>query len=124
MSERKESPQAVRDTHVLKRSEIEREILNIWSAVIGNEGIGSNDNFFEVGGSSLHALEIVELIDKKFSVTFTVVDLFENPTIALLAASIESRSVSPDQMTDEQRKDRRRNKILERREKMKQLRNS
>jgi hypothetical protein len=44
--------------HEAPRNPIEVAIAEIWSAVLGIEGIGINDNFIELGGDSLLATRV------------------------------------------------------------------
>ncbi|MBR0142033.1 MAG: hypothetical protein IJM19_07290, partial [Ruminococcus sp.] len=43
---------------------MEKMILDIWKDVLKNDNIELDDNFFDVGGTSLKALEIVEKCKK------------------------------------------------------------
>jgi hypothetical protein len=47
-----------------------------------------NDNFFEAGGTSLRAVQVIATIKKELKKTLSIVSLFECPTIALLAARL------------------------------------
>ena len=68
---------------------IEEELLaGIWSQVLGVERVGINDNFFALGGHSLLATQIISRIRDTFRVELPLRRLFEQPTIAGLAASI------------------------------------
>ncbi|PSB59231.1 non-ribosomal peptide synthetase [Chamaesiphon polymorphus] len=87
-------PDAVRRelaaNYLAPRSEMEQEIANIWAEVLKVERIGIYDNFFELGGYSLLAIQIVSRMRKAFSVEILLPTLFEIPTIADLAARIET----------------------------------
>lgn len=76
--------------YVAPRSEMEREIVQIWAEVLKSERIGINDNFFELGGYSLLAIQIVSRLRKALSVEILLPTLFELPTIAELANRIET----------------------------------
>ena len=64
-------------------------LVGIWSDVLHITRIGVNDNFFELGGHSLLAIQVVSRIREAFAVEIPVRAIFENPTIAMLAADIE-----------------------------------
>jgi hypothetical protein len=51
-----------------------------------------NDNFFEVGGTSLRAVQVLAMIRKELNQTLSIVSLFESPTVTLLAARLNARS--------------------------------
>lgn len=72
------------------RSPVEEILGAIWSEVLGVEGFGPTGNFFELGGHSLLATRIFSRVSDAFQVELPVHTLFESPTIAGLAAHIES----------------------------------
>jgi FkbH-like protein len=65
---------------------LEIALLNIWRKVLGRSSIGLNDNFFEAGGTSLRAVQVIAAIKKELKQTLSIVSLFECPTVSLLAA--------------------------------------
>src|SRR5262249_2112939 len=76
--------------HVAPENDVERIIANIWQEVLGIEGIGIYDNFFEVGGHSLLLVQIHARLSEVFPHQLTVVNLFEYPTIDSLATFLTS----------------------------------
>ena len=50
-----------------------------------------DDNFFEIGGTSLKAVQMIALIKKNLDINLSIVKLFECPTISLL-----SKNLNPD----------------------------
>lgn len=58
-----------------------RAMAEIWSEVLGQQ-IGGDDDFFAVGGHSLHAATILSRVRKVFGVVLTMRTLFERPTLA------------------------------------------
>ncbi|HEU5382584.1 MAG TPA: SDR family NAD(P)-dependent oxidoreductase [Ktedonobacteraceae bacterium] len=59
----------------------ERKLVAIWQQILGLEQIGLDDNFFDLGGNSLIALQLIARIKKTFRVQISVVTLFEAPTV-------------------------------------------
>ena len=53
------------------------------------EKIGIDDNFFDLGGHSLKAMEIAGLIQEQFECQIPLKELMINPTIAHIAKSID-----------------------------------
>jgi fengycin family lipopeptide synthetase D len=53
--------------------------------------IDVNDNLFEIGASSLKLIEIHESVDKDFPGLIDLTELFDYPTIALLAKHLEGK---------------------------------
>lgn len=64
-------------------------LAKFWADLLDIEGIGIHDNFFEVGGHSLIAIQLITRIQREFSVDISLHALFEAPTIAELAESIQ-----------------------------------
>ncbi|WP_254710139.1 non-ribosomal peptide synthetase [Streptomyces lunaelactis] len=84
--------------YVAPRNETERIIADIWREVLGLDQVGVHDDFFHLGGHSLHAVQMVSRVARKLNGELTVRDMFNAPTIALLAevlASGESGAVMP-----------------------------
>jgi NAD(P)-dependent dehydrogenase (short-subunit alcohol dehydrogenase family)/acyl carrier protein len=77
------------NTYVEPRNEAERVVAETWQKLLGIERVGVYDNFFELGGHSLLALQIVARLRDAFQVEVPVRDLFDAPTVALLAEKIE-----------------------------------
>ena len=69
-------------------NELEKDIIDIWQEVLGFSSLGVNDDFFELGGSSLQAMRARTLIRRRM---YSEIDLnlfFNNPTPRRLASVI------------------------------------
>lgn len=71
--------------YVMPQSETERFITQIWQQVLQVDKIGIHDNFFDLGGHSLLAAQIHSKLQEKFDREFSLIDLFQYPTIQTLA---------------------------------------
>ena len=67
------------------------KILNIWKALIGTDEIGPDDDFFEIGGHSLIALQILTRIKEELGFKITLKDFLDNPTINKLYSTFFSK---------------------------------
>jgi FkbH-like protein/FkbM family methyltransferase len=76
-------------------STMENKIASIWRKVLGRPGIGLNVNFFEAGGTSLKAVQVISMIAKELKQNLSIVSLFECPTVRLLAARLSAIAGSP-----------------------------
>src|SRR5262249_35355574 len=76
------------------QSETEAVILEIVARELGTDRIGIEDNFFEIGGDSIHALRILHVISRVFETELPMVRLLEDPTIAGLAMAVEEAVIA------------------------------
>ena len=72
------------------RTPVEKGLAELWESLLGRERVGLNDNFFELGGHSLLATQVVSAIRESFQVELPLRSLFEEPTVAGLAAAVEA----------------------------------
>jgi hypothetical protein len=70
---------------------IEMILTEIWSEVLDIEEVGVNDNFFDLGGNSLHAARIVSGAAGYFQLDFPLTVVMEKPTIAELAKIVAGK---------------------------------
>jgi len=88
--------------YVAPRSLTEEILAEIWADVLKLDRVGIHDNFFDLGGHSLKATQVVSRLRKMFQSEIPLRHLFEFPTIAELAAVIsaseEKQMASPKDM--------------------------
>ncbi|WP_133912212.1 non-ribosomal peptide synthetase [Streptomyces sp. NBC_00582] len=70
---------------------LEEALLGLWTKVLELDGVGVRDNFFELGGDSLRAARLTNLVREEFPVDIEIVDLFDEPTVARMAALVADR---------------------------------
>jgi len=75
---------------VAYRTPMEKQIVSLWTKILGIENIGINENFFELGGNSLLASQLIAYVRETFSVELPVKCLFEQPTVEGLAQIIQT----------------------------------
>jgi surfactin family lipopeptide synthetase A len=71
------------------RNPVEQHLADIWAEVLKLEQVGIHDNFFELGGHSLLATQVISRVRDALQLEVPLRALFENPTVASLAAQIE-----------------------------------
>lgn len=67
----------------------EEVMLQLFRDVLGNQQIGIHDSFFEVGGHSLLAVQLMTSVKQTFDMDLTIGHLFEAPTVAKLCLHME-----------------------------------
>jgi amino acid adenylation domain-containing protein len=87
--------------YVAPRNEIETALAEIWSEVLGLERIGVDDSFFALGGDSIRSVRVIALA-KERGLELTVELLFRRPTVAALAADLETATVSEGESEEEE----------------------
>ena len=85
---------------VLPRNEVEQTIFDAWSRVIVGQEISVTHNFFELGGDSILATQLVREINAALPFELEMHELFENLTIESLAALYLSRSAASESSMD------------------------
>jgi malonyl CoA-acyl carrier protein transacylase/SAM-dependent methyltransferase/aryl carrier-like protein len=71
------------------RTPTEKTLVQLWSEVLQLSDVGIDNNFLELGGDSLLATKLLTRIRATFNIDISMRVLFKNPTIALLAQTIE-----------------------------------
>ncbi|MEC3913413.1 amino acid adenylation domain-containing protein [Nocardia sp. CDC160] len=66
----------------------ERTVADVFATVLRLERVGADDDFFELGGNSLNATQVVARLGAAVGARVPVRALFETPTVAELAKSL------------------------------------
>jgi amino acid adenylation domain-containing protein len=77
------------------QSEIEKTIAKVWQQALQIEKVGIDDNFFDLGGHSLLALQVNNQLQEIFQQDLSIVEIFQYPTIKLLAQHLSQQSSAP-----------------------------
>jgi acyl carrier protein len=76
------------------RTATEKAVAAIWTELLKVDGIGVHDDFFDLGADSLTATGLASQIHATFGVDLSLASLFEQPTIAGVAAMIDLLAVT------------------------------
>jgi len=71
---------------------LEQAIFTIWKEILSVEHLGLDDNFFDVGGRSLHVVQVKSRLEESLGLELPIIKLFQYPTIRSLAEFIGSQS--------------------------------
>ena len=69
-------------------------VAQVWAEVLQRENIGPKENFFDLGGDSLKALEVISRLQELLKVDVPLIAFFEDPSIAHLAEVVTELSAS------------------------------
>jgi tyrocidine synthetase-3 len=90
-----EVKQRAQHTYVAPRNLVEEQLAEIWKQVFGVERVGIHDNFFDLGGHSLIATQVIGRVRQMLHTELLVRSVFESPTIAELATAIAKLEEQP-----------------------------
>lgn len=80
--------------YVGPRTPTEKAVAAIWASVLGATQVSIEDNFFDMGGHSIKAVQVIAALRSTFGVDAAMRHLFEQPTIAGLAAIVDVLAVA------------------------------
>jgi len=78
--------------YLAPRNKVEERLAEIWADILEVEQVGVHDDFFELGGHSLLAVRLISAIRKAFSIEMPIGDIFDYPTVAMLAGQVAKPS--------------------------------
>jgi hypothetical protein len=64
---------------------VERQLCSIWESVLDVASVRNTDNFFALGGDSIHAIRVLNKIETTFGKRLHLAQIFYSPTIMELA---------------------------------------
>ena len=80
--------------HMAPRTELEATVAAVWRQVLRVDEVGIDDDFFDLGGNSLVAVELIARIRQAAGVRLPMRSLFETPTVAGLAERVAALSAT------------------------------
>ncbi len=83
-----DSRPALDNLYVPPRNPIEEKLAKIWAEVLGLKQVGIHDTFFDLGGHSLAATQVISRIVMEFKLELPIKFLLDSPTVAEMAAVI------------------------------------
>jgi amino acid adenylation domain-containing protein len=84
-------PRAVANEYTSPRTPVEALLADLWADTLGVEQVGAHDDFFEIGGDSLSAADLLAKIRRTLSVEVPAAQLFfRDATVAGLAGLVDA----------------------------------
>ncbi|WP_420644936.1 amino acid adenylation domain-containing protein [Candidatus Leptofilum sp.] len=85
------------------QTQTEAKLAGIWAQTLNRSRIGIHDDFFELGGASVAAVQVIAKIATTFRVNLPLQTIFGAPTVAELAAAVEDQMLAEiESMSDEE----------------------
>ncbi len=98
-----QSRASLQQEFVAPRSEVEELLADIWAEILDRERIGVYDDFFELGGNSLLAIQLLSRIRDVFDVQIPIHKLFTTKNIEDVTIIIEEQLIEElDQLSEEE----------------------
>jgi amino acid adenylation domain-containing protein len=79
---------AARREHIAPRAGVERDLADMWEALLDTRPIGADSDFFELGGHSLLAMRVLARIGDRWGLRLPMRAIFDAPTLGALAERI------------------------------------
>jgi amino acid adenylation domain-containing protein len=77
------------EEYVAPQSPLQQKLADIVATVVAVAKVGIHDNFFDLGGDSIQAIQVVARAQEE-GIGLSPLDFFEHPTVALLAQAVTS----------------------------------
>ncbi|MGD9638623.1 MAG: amino acid adenylation domain-containing protein [Alphaproteobacteria bacterium] len=74
------------------KTELEKQIADIWCEVIGVKNISPDSNFFELGGNSLQVATIVQKMEDQFNIKISLSTVFDFPVFSAFVSLIKGEN--------------------------------
>ncbi len=85
--------------YVAPANQVEKELVDIWTGALSLENIGTQDDFFQLGGQSITAMRIMTKIQHTFDVKIPLGEFFQISTIKGVAGYIQKHRPTPSSKT-------------------------
>lgn len=85
----------LRNPYAAPRTGLHEVLAAVWEEVLGFEKLGINDNFFDLGGDSLLATQVISRVRAVFRMELPANSLFDAPTINELALYLIAHETRP-----------------------------
>lgn len=90
-------------------TETERKLADMWKELLDVQSVGRASRFFQMGGHSLKAMRLVNLIRSEFSIHLETIEIFKHPELMEMSGLIDRKL----QEVPERKKDQTKNALSE-----------
>jgi len=101
--------------YVPPQTDVERTLTAIVQEVLQVQQVGTHNNFFDLGGNSVHMVQILSKLQTAFQREVSITEVFRHPTISSLAAYLnQEQDEQPSFQRSSERADTRRSSLARR----------
>jgi syringomycin synthetase protein SyrB1 len=75
---------------------VEQAVADIWASTLGVREVGVNDDFFDLGGTSLALINVVAEMSKRFAIPLDTSIVARGATVSALAEAVKERASISD----------------------------
>jgi acyl transferase domain-containing protein len=86
--------------------ETARTLCGLWQELLGVDRVDAHDNFFDLGGDSLLAIQLMSLTNEQLGTDFAIADLYEGATVAHLVECLSRQPTKAEPARRDERRDR------------------
>jgi hypothetical protein len=86
--------------YIAARNSIEASLCALWKDVLQLQKVGVNDNFFDLGGSSLNAVLVVQRMQRDLKLKVSVIQMFIYPTVSHMAQYLSNSETEKTQQRE------------------------
>ncbi len=81
------------DRPVVASTPTESAVLALWQEMLAIDGLGVEDDYFQLGGTSLIAARLLAEISRRFGVKLSMTSILESPTVRALSRDLDQRNL-------------------------------
>ena len=74
---------------------VEERVSEIWKSSLGVSSVGLDDDFFDLGGTSLALINVVVEMSKRFALPLDTGIVTRGATVRALSEAVKERAVAP-----------------------------
>ncbi|WP_219636145.1 phosphopantetheine-binding protein [Streptomyces sp. AJS327] len=82
--------------HGAPRDGLERELADLWARLLNRDEVGVHEDVFDLDANSMHVMRLVAHVRTAYGTALPAEDVFEYPTVALLAARLREAMDAED----------------------------
>ncbi len=87
------------------RTPLQKQLVVLWSEYLKTEDLGIDDNFFEIGGNSMKAFQLLNLMNNALQRELKIIVLFQYPTVRALSDYLEQHKTEKTQVQENELED-------------------